>query len=278
MKKIAPIVFLIALTSLMLISPALAAAAIPPGEAEAKAALEKSPRHHEWVHIAVPGTETKLNTFVAYPERKDKAPVVIVIQEVFGLTEWIRSVADRLAADGFIAIAPDLLSGRGPGGGGTESYASRDDVVKAVRELSPPQVLAMLNAVKDYGASLPAATKKFATVGFCWGGAQSFYYATAQPQLGAAVVYYGTSPELDSLSSVKAPVLGFYGEDDARVTTTVPPAEERMKQLGKVFVAHIFKGAGHGFLRDQGERNGANLEAAKQAWPATIEFLKKNLE
>jgi carboxymethylenebutenolidase len=251
---------------------------LPPGEAGAKAALDTSVRHHEWAKIALPGSEVKLNAFVAYPERKDKAPVVIVIHEIYGLTDWIRAVADRLAGDGFIAIAPDLLSGRGPGGGGTEAFAGRDDVVKAVRELAAPDVVAMLNAVSRYGTGLPAATQKFATVGFCWGGAQSFFYATAQPDLGAAVVYYGTSPSSEALTTLKAPVLGLYGEDDARVTTTIPPAAEKVKELGKVYVTHIYQGAGHGFLRAQDERNGTNLEASRQAWPATIEFLKKNLE
>lgn len=254
------------------------AVSIPAGEAGAKATLDKSPRHHEWVKIAVPGTDLKLNSFVTYPERKDKAPVVIVIHEIYGLTDWIRAVTDRLAADGFIAIAPDLLSGKAPGGGGTEGFAGRDDVVKAVRDLTSNQVVAMLDAVKDYGRSLPAATSKFATLGFCWGGAQSFHYATAQSGLGAAVVYYGTSPPSESLADVRAPVLGLYGEDDARVTATIAPAEEKMKELGKVYVTHIYKGAGHGFLRAQQDRDGSNVEASRQAWSATIEFLKKSLE
>lgn len=251
---------------------------IPAGEDGAKAALERSPRHHEWVKIAVSGMDLKLNTFVAYPERKDKAPVVIVIHEVYGLTDWIRGVADQLAAAGFIAVAPDLLSGRGPGGGGTEAFPGRDDVVKAVRDLGQTEVTAMLNAVKDYGTNLPAATGRYGSVGFCWGGSQSYAYAAAQPGLGAAVVYYGTSPPAEALSSIRAPVLGLYGEDDARVTSTVGPAEEKMKELGKVYVVHIYRGAGHGFLRAQGERGGANLEASRQAWPATVGFLKKNLE
>jgi carboxymethylenebutenolidase len=251
---------------------------IPPGEAEAKAALEKSPRHHEWVSIAVPGVNTKVSAFVAYPERKDKAPVVIVIHEVYGLTDWIRAVADRLAGEGFIAIAPDLLSGKGPGGGGTEKFASRDDVVKAVRDLTPAEVTAALDAVSRYGRGLPAAKDRFGTVGFCWGGAQSFLYATVQPGLAAAVVYYGTSPALEALGAIRASVLGLYGEDDARVNATVGPAAATMKELGKTFVTHTYKGAGHGFLRAQDGRDGANLEASKQAWPATIEHLKKYLE
>jgi len=253
-------------------------ASIPPGEANAKAVLEKSPRHHEWVKIPVPGSEKKLNSFIVYPERKDKAPVVIVIMEVFGLTDWLRAVADSLAADGFIAVAPDLLSGRGPGGGGTEAFAGRDDVVKAVSGLSPTDVVMMLDAVKDYATSLPAATQKFAAIGFCWGGGQSFNYATVQPKLTAAAVFYGVSPPLGALSAIKAPVLGLYGEDDARVVSTVKPAEEKMKELGKAYVTHIYNGAGHGFLRAQEDRGGANLEPSRQTWPAAIELLKKYLE
>ncbi len=254
------------------------AAAPPPGEAGAKETLNKSPRHHEWVDIALSDAGKRVKAFVVYPERKDKAPVVIVIHEIFGLTDWIRSVADRLAADGFIAIAPDMLTGRGPGGGGTEAFADRDEVVKAVRALSSEEVTGVLDAVGGYAKGLPAATDKFATVGFCWGGAQSFHYATVQPELDAAVIYYGSSPPLDALGKIKAPVLGLYGEDDARVNTTVGPAAEKMKELGKTFVAHTYKGAGHGFLRAQGDRGGANLEASRQAWPAMVEYLKKHLE
>ena len=252
--------------------------AIPPGEAGAKAYLEKSPRHHEWVDITLPGKGAKLSAFIAYPERKTKAPIVIVIHEVFGLTDWVRAVADRLAGEGFIAIAPDMLSGKGPGGGGTDRFASRDDVVKAVRGVSEPEVVTMLDAVSRYGRSLPAATGKFGVIGFCWGGGQSFHYATMQPGLSAAVVYYGTSPQPEALRTVRAPVLGLYGEDDARVNATVGPAAAKMKELGKSFVTHTFKGAGHGFLRAQEERDNANLEASRKAWPATIELLRKHLE
>jgi len=251
---------------------------IPPGEAGAKAALQGSPRHHEWVDIVIPGKGGNVTAFVAYPERKDKAPVVIVIQEVYGLTDWIRAVADRLAADGFIAIAPDFLSGKGPGGGGTDKFGSRDDVVKAVRGLSEADVEAVLDAVTRYGTNLPAAKGKVATVGFCWGGGQSFRYATVRPDLAAAVVYYGTSAGLDALGAIRAPVLGLYGGDDARVNATVGPAAEKMKELGKTFIGHTYPGAGHGFLRAQDGRDGANLEASRKAWPATIGHLKKYLE
>jgi carboxymethylenebutenolidase len=254
-----------------------AAVAMPPGEAGAKASLERSPRHHEWVDLSVPETGAKVSAFVAYPERKDRAPVVIVIHEVYGLTDWIRAVADRLAADGFIAIAPDFLSGRGPGGGGTDRFGSRDDVVKAVRGLGAADVTAVLDAAVRYGKALPAADGKAATMGFCWGGGQSFDYATKRADLGAAVVFYGPSPDNSALTGVRAPVLGLYGGDDARVNATVGPAAARMKELGKSFTEHTYPGAGHGFLRAQDGRDGANLAASGKAWQAALDHLRKHL-
>lgn len=251
--------------------------AIPPGETGAKQALERSPRHHEWIDLSVPETGAKVSAFVAYPERKDKAPVVLVIHEVYGLTDWIRAVADRLAADGFIAVAPDFLSGKGPGGGGTEKFASRDDVVKAVRGLGSAEVAAILDAAGRYGKALPAASGKVGAMGFCWGGARSFEYATMRADLEAAVVFYGTSPDNNALAAVRAPVLGLYGEDDARVNATVGPAMARMKELGKSFAEHTYPGAGHGFLRAQDGRDGANLAASRKAWKEAVGHLRKNL-
>lgn len=258
---------------------AVGGAKLPPGAEGAKAALEKSPRHGEWADITVPGSETPLRSYVVFPERKDNAPVVIVIHEIFGLTDWIRAVADQLGSDGFIAIAPDLLSGRGPSGGGTESVASRDDVTKLVRGLKPDDVVKSLNAVRNYGMKLPAANGKTATIGFCWGGMTSFNYAAAQPGLNAAVVYYGTSPaDASAYEKISAPVLGIYGEDDQRVNATISIATQQMKRLNKIFEPHIYPGAGHGFLRAQADRNGANLKAAQQAWPTTVQFLRKHTE
>jgi carboxymethylenebutenolidase len=248
---------------------------LPAGEEGAKARLEKSPRHGEYADVPVPG-ESPIRAWIVYPERKDKAPVVIVIHEIFGLSDWIRSVADQFAREGFIAIAPDLLTGKGPNGGGTESVSSRDDVVALVRKLTPEEVDARLNAVRAYGMKLPAANGKTATVGFCWGGATSFRYATVQPELNAAVVYYGSAPDAQALADVKAPVLGLFGADDARVNATIEPASAALKKLGKVFEPNIYDGAGHGFLRAQAERNGANHAAAEKAWPRTVEFLKQH--
>jgi carboxymethylenebutenolidase len=251
---------------------------LPPSEAQAKAALDKSSRHGEWVDIKLPSGGTPIRTWVVYPERKDKAGVVILIHEIYGLSDWLRGVADQLARDGFIAVAPDLISGLGPNGGGTDSAASRDDVVKMVRALTPEMATARLNAVREYAVKLPSANGKVATIGFCWGGGKSFSYAATQPSLAAAVVYYGIPPEAADLARIKAPVLGFYGGDDARVTSTVTPAEAEMKKLGKTYEPHVFEGAGHGFLRAQEDRNGANLKATRMAWPRTVAFLREHLK
>jgi carboxymethylenebutenolidase len=273
LRPIVRAVFLFA--ALVLAARPTLADGLPPAAEAAKQRLSSSPRHGEYVKVDA-GNGDAVNSWLVYPERRDKAPVVIVIQEIFGLTDWLRGVADQLAADGFIAIAPDLLSGKGPGGGGTESM-DQDRAVALVRGLDPNEVTRRLNAVAKYATSLPAATSKFGSVGFCWGGGTSFAYATAQPELDAAVVYYGTSPETALLSKVKAPVLGLYGADDARVNETIPAAEAEMKKLGKTFEHEIYAGAGHGFLRQQDGRDGANANATKEAWPRTLAFLRKHL-
>jgi carboxymethylenebutenolidase len=240
--------------------------------------LNSSPRHGEWVDVPVPGSTEKLRTWVVYPERKDKAPVVVVICEIYGLTDWIRSVADQLAEDGFIAVAPDMVWGKGPEGGGTPSATSRDQIVGWIRGLTEEEVITRLNAARTYGISLPAANGKSGTVGYCWGGSQSFLYACSQPDLNAAVVYYGSSPDSNRLMKIKStPVLGLYGSDDARVNATIEPAARVMKQAGKSYEVEMYEGAGHGFLRAQGGREGANLRAAQKAWPRTVEFFRKHL-
>lgn len=252
--------------------------ALPPGNEQAKPRLNTSPRHGEWIDVKVPGSDQPVKTWIVYPERSTRAPVVIVIHEIYGLTDWIRSVADQLAADGFIALAPDVLSGKGPDGGDTDSFGSRDAVVGAMRKLSREEVTTRLNAIRDYGIKLPAATEKFGSIGFCWGGSTSFAYATAQPELNAAVVYYGTAPDAADLGKINAPVLGFYGGDDARVNAGIPAAETGMKDLGKSYEHHIYEGAGHGFLRAQDDRDGANMRATQLAWPRTVAFFRQHLE
>lgn len=251
---------------------------LPPDEPGAAQRLNSSPRHGEWVDVPLPGSAVPIRTWAVYPERRDDAPVVIVIQEIYGLTDWIRGVADQLAADGFIALAPDLLSGMGPNGGGTASLGARDNVVAAVRQLTTEETNRRLDAVRAYALTIPAASDRVGVVGFCWGGAASFAYAAHQPALGAAVVYYGTSPQDPAAyRRISAPVLGLYGEDDQRVNATIPTAREALGPLGKIYEVEIYPGAGHGFLRAQADRGGANRRASEQAWPRTVAFLKRHL-
>lgn len=249
--------------------------ALPADADQAKDAIAKSPRHGEFVDVALPGGG-KLLTWAVYPERKEKAPVVIVIHEIFGLSDWVRAVADQLAKEGFIALAPDLLSGMGPNGGGTESLGA--DATKVIRNLTREDAAARLDAVRAYALRIPAANGKVGTVGFCWGGSTSFGYAALQPKLDAAVVYYGSSPEDPAAyEKISAPVVGFYAGDDARVNATIPRAEEAMKKLGKRYTVNVYEGAGHGFLRQQSGRDGANARATAKAWPATVAFLRETL-
>ena len=256
----------------------VASAAFPPTEETASARLESSPRHGEWVDVAHAGSEVPINTWVVYPERADSAPIVLVIHEIYGLTDWIRGVADQLAAEGFIAVAPDLLSGMGPDGGGTASLGSRDNVVATIRTLEPDERARRLDAVREYALAIPSGNGRIGSIGFCWGGSSSFAYAVSQAELDAAVVYYGTSPENASdYARINAPVLGLYGGDDERVNSTIPAAEEAMAGLDKPFESNIYEGAGHGFLRAQDDRDGANMRATEQAWPRTLDFFRAEL-
>lgn len=257
-------------------SVSAAQSSIPAGAADAEARLAASPRHGEWAMVSVDGGADSVRAWVVYPERSGRAPVVIVVHEIFGLTHWVRGVADQLAADGFIAIAPDFLTGRGvPMGPNGEPV--RDSATASIRGVDPGQVQRRIDAVARYGMALPAAAPKYGIVGYCWGGAVSFNHAVHSPTLGASVVYYGTSPASERLGSVRAPVLGLYGENDARVNATVPPADAAMRALGKTFQHETYPGAGHGFLRQQDGQNGANLAAAQAAWPRTIAFFRQHL-
>lgn len=253
--------------------PAPQAQGLPASGDSAVARLNGSSRHGEWVSIAA-GPGDSVRAWISYPERRDRAPVVVVIHEIFGLSDWIRGVADQLAADGFIAVAPDLLSGKGPNGGGTESV-DQQGATRLIRTLTPEEIRRRLAAAAAYGTRLPAAQPRVATIGFCWGGGASFLASTYLPGITGAVVYYGTSPDSATLGSVAAPVLGLYGGDDARVDATIPPARTELTRLGRRYETEIYEGAGHGFLRDQAGRDGANRRAAAAAWPRTIAFLRQ---
>jgi carboxymethylenebutenolidase len=254
--------------------------ALPPGTAEhAARALKESSRHGEWADIKMP--DGVLKAWVVYPERSQKAGVVLVIHDIRGMSDMARAMGDQLAQDGFIAVVPDFLSGKGPNGGGTESLGA--EVGKTIQSLTPADVVARLNAAMDYGKKLPSSSGKTGVIGFCWGGARSFGFAAAQPALNAAVVYYGDAPgsadntQETTLANVKAPVLGLYAGNDARINATLPPTEAAMKKLGKSYELHTYEGAGHGFMFSQAGAGGANLKAAQESWRVVLQFFRKNL-
>jgi carboxymethylenebutenolidase len=262
-----------------LIAIALMIAVAAFGQDWAKQALAKFPRHHEWVNVKC-GDRT-ISAFVVYPEVKTKVTSVVVIHEIFGMTDWVQMLADEVAEAGYIAIAPDLLSGMGV----TDPTA----VGKAIRDLPPDQITADLNAVADYVAKLPAANGKVAIAGFCWGGTQSFRFATNRPSLAAAFVFYGSGPESpEAIAAIKAPVYGFYAGNDARIGATVPKTQELMKAAGKTYDIVTYEGAGHGFMRageapppaadaEQKVRDAfpPNKKAREEAWKRLKELLKK---
>lgn len=253
----------------------VASQALPPDADHALARLNSSPRHGEWVMISLSPTDS-LRAWVVYPERKTKAPVVVVVHEVFGLSPWIRGVTDQLAADGFIAIAPDFLTMKNLTR--VADSVATQDALSAIRTVDPEEVQREIDAAARYAMALPSAQQRYGIVGFCWGGGVSFAHATHSPSLGASVVYYGVSPKTEALSMVRAPVLGLYGGSDARVDATIPPADSALHAMGKTYSHSVFDGAGHGFLRQQTGMNGANMTATQQAWPATIAWFKRYLD
>lgn len=218
----------------------------------AKQRLAKSSRHQEWVKVKN-GTR-EVNSFVVYPEVKNKATAVVVIHEIFGMSDWVQSLTDQLAEAGYIAIAPDLLSGMGPNGGGTSSM-DRNGIGQAIRDLPPDQITGDLKAVADYVSKLPAANGKVVVTGYCWGGSQSFRFATNNPSLKAAFVFYGSAPTVDNapdkaaFAKIMAPVYGFYAGNDARINATLPATTQAMTELKKTFEPVTYEGAGHGFMR-----------------------------
>ena len=231
----------------------------------AKAALAKSPRHSEWVTVKHDGRT--VDTFVVYPESKDKRPVVIIIHEIFGMTDWVQDLADQVAAAGYIAVAPDLLSGMGPDGGRTSSIPP-DKVMEAVSKLNPDQVTADLNAAADYGNKIPASNGKLFVGGFCWGGGQTFRFATNRGDLSAAFVFYGPPPDKDAMMRIKAPVYGFFAGNDARIGAMIPDAIANMKADGKTFEPVTYEGAGHGFMRagEAPDAKDADKKARTESW------------
>ena len=258
----------------LLLAVILFAAPFASAQDWAAAKLEKSPRHREWVTVKHDGRSVE--TSVVYPESHDKTPVVLIIHEIFGMTDWVEDLADQVAAAGYIAVAPDLLSGMGPNGGRTNSIPA-SDVMEAIHKLNPDQITADLNAAADYGLKLPASNGKLYVAGFCWGGGQSFRFATNRPDLSAAFVFYGPPPEKDAMARIKAPVYGFYAGNDERIGATIPGAVADLKAAGKTYDPVTYAGAGHGFMRagEAPDASEANKKAREDAWARWKSLLKK---
>lgn len=251
-------------------------AASLPAQDWARAKLDASPRHHEYAMLTVNGKPLK--AFVSYPEVKSKATAIVLIPEIFGLSDWAKEMADELSASGYVVIAPDVLTGMGPGGGGTESYTSRDAVTQAVSSLDPAVVVADLDAAADFVKALPASSGSLAVVGFCWGGGKSFAFATHRHDLSDAFVFYGPPPSAEQMKSITTPVYGFYAGNDARIGATLPQATVDMKAANKPFYPVTFDGAGHGFMRageDPADTNPANKTARADAYTQMTAILSR---
>jgi carboxymethylenebutenolidase len=240
----------------------------------ARASLEKSTRHREWVTIKHEGRSVE--TFVVYPESKGRTPVVLIIHEIFGMTDWVEDLADQVAAAGYIAVAPDLLSGMGPNGGRSTAFAE-GKTMEAVSHLNPDQVTADLNAAADYALKLLASNGRLFVGGFCWGGGQAFRFATNRADLAAAFVFYGPPPDKDAMARIKAPVYGFYAGNDARIGATIPDAITQMKAAGKTYDPVTYEGAGHGFMRagEAPDAKDADEKARADAWARWKSLLSK---
>jgi carboxymethylenebutenolidase len=251
-----------------------------PNATSAQQQLSSSSRHGEWVIVKTSATDS-VRAWLVYPERRNKAPVVVVVHEIYGLSNWVRSVADQLAADGFIAIAPDLLTMKNiPNDANGEP--ERQAATTAIRTLDPAAYQRDIRKTAEFAMNLPAATKKYGVVGYCWGGSAVFNHAIFYPDVNAVVSYYGTTPVSSDqlktrISQIKAPVLGLYGENDARVNATIAPMDSAAKANGITYEHHTFAGAGHGFLRAQDGANGANLKASQEAWPLTVNWFRRHL-
>src|SRR5262249_38870914 len=218
--------------------------------------LNNSPRHGEWIDIK--SGERTIKAFVVYPERKDKTPVVLVIQEIFGVTDWLRSLCDELAENGVIAVAPDFLNG--------QKFEDGDAASKAVSAVTQDQIKVVLDGTADYALKIPACNGTLAVCGFCGGGGWAFMYGNVNPKLKAVYSFYGAPPQApDQVTNIRCTVYGFYGENDERVNAMIPKAEELMKAAGKKYEPIIYKGAGHGFMRSGEPTNPAVREADRKA-------------
>jgi carboxymethylenebutenolidase len=249
---------------------------LPAGFYTARSTLQNTKLKMEWVDIPMEGTDIKLHTLVVYPATTTRTGVVIVMQHGVGLDEWQRSLAVQVAEDGFIAVAPDLWSGTGPNGGNWDSAEFIDDAMRnAAGKINAAETMRRYGIAREWALRLPQANGKSGSIGFCAGGGNSYRFAAEVPEHNASVVYYGGTPPEEEMAKIKAPVLAFYGENDARVTAAVEPTKAAMARLGKQYEAHVYPKTTHSFVMFQDI--GGNNAAIADAWPRTIEFFRKQL-
>ncbi len=239
----------------------------------AKLRLKNSTRHGEWVKVKQ--GQRQVESFLVFPEAKEKTTAVVVIHEIFGLTDWVRSLADQLAEAGYIAIAPNLV----PSIKGGEDF---DKLRKMISEVPPEQITADLNAAAKHVAELPSCNGKVVVCGFCWGGGQAFRFAANNKNIKATFVFYGPPPAESDMEQIACPVYGFYGERDNRINATIPNTKEAMKKAGKTYEPVVYEGAGHGFMRlgedpddEKRPNHKANKKGREDAWKRWKELLKK---
>ena len=238
--------------------------------------LEESPRHHEWVQVEYDGRS--VHSFVAYPQTSENTLSVIVIHENRGLTDWVRSFADRVAEAGYIAIAPDLLSNFNEDHQRTSDFESSDAARDALYTLEPGQITDDLKAVQEYISNVPSSNGTIVVAGFCWGGSQTFRFATNSDMPAAFMVFYGSAPDdPEAVQRISSPVYGFYGENDQRINSGIPAIEEMMNEFGKRYDYEIYDDAGHAFMRSGANPDGpeANREAREAAWERLKELFKE---
>jgi carboxymethylenebutenolidase len=268
-------------TILVTLTIALGAFVATPAQSQewAKQRVDNSPRHMEYV--TVKHGDRSVECMIAYPEISERAQAVVIIHDISGFGDWSRSIADQLAEAGIIAIVPDLVSEMGPDGGGTASFKGVDDVRRQISSLPKKQVSADLTAVAEHVAKLPACNGKVSVAGFCWGGGQCLRYATENPKLSAAFVFYGHEPVTAAdIKRIACPVYGFYAENDARINSTLPEVEKLMKEAKKTFEPVTYKDAGHGFMRQGEDPAGSegNKTARADAWKRWRQLLDANKE
>lgn len=268
------LLFLVACSSTTTTTPATTTTTTPGTNTNANARLETTPRHDEWITIDSAGR--KLQAYIVYPQVSKKAGSVIVIHENRGLTDWVRTVADRLAENGYIAIAPDLLSGAGPNGGRTSDFPTSDAAREAISKLPREQVMTDLTNTLKYVRALPSANGRIAVAGFCWGGSRAFDFAAVGENISATFVFYGTGPQDDATADrITGPVYGFYGGADERVNATIPGTQAVMDRNFRRFNPEIYPEAGHAFMR-LGEEFGtppANRRAREAGWARLLSLL-----